>query len=363
MSIPSALIYFIACHGGPAAHFSEFANELRRDGYQIEILATGPALDKLRSLGAKEFNPDQLDINNPINQRILAEKVACSLGSGAAVITDVGHLLMANVQEAIALRSPTIKRIAYYDNPEPFVPGGYSETAEKVMSCAQKVLFSNANLAKTPLYASPDKLISLPFENRIGLGYYPVKAAAFLEAAREARHDIARRTFFQEHQISDKGQKILVYLGGNNDVYFEKAFPAFLHLLKESNLSSSEYIVLMQHHPGDKKREIDVNLSGGYPIYISNTNSEEALILADAALYYQTSMGSQLVLAGIPAIQVGHDRYNDILVRNSLAATATTAEEFLHAVKACNKPMKNAKLLNDLGISKDWLIRLKSAID
>jgi hypothetical protein len=356
----SALIYFIACHGAPAAHFSEFAKELRKEGCRVEILATGPALDKLQGVGAKEFNPDQLDINDPVSQQLLAEKVAKSLGPAAIVITDLGHLLMASVQEAIAREAPTIERLAYYENPEPFVPGGYMQTAAKVMSCANKVLFANTNLAKEPLYLSPTFTILLPLEKRVGIGYYPVEAAKFLESARGARQEIARRQFFQDHNLTDTGQNILVYLGGNHEVYFEKAFPAFLNLLRESNLDSSQYIILMQHHPGDTKREIDASLSGNFPIIVSKTNSEEAMILADKVLYYQTSMAPQFALAGIPAIQVGHETYSDILIRNQLALTATTKEDFLEALKASQKHETTDKMLTDLGISQNWGANLKS---
>ncbi len=150
----TVLIYFIACHGAPAAHFSEFAKEPRKEGCRVEILAIGPALDKLQRAGAKEFNPEGLDINDPASQRLLA----------------------------------------------------------------------------------------------------------------------------------------------------------------------------------------------------------------DAVLYYQTSMAPQFALAGIPAIQVGHDTYPDILVRNNLAPSVSHKEKLLEAVKACAKPPTNGKLLADLGISPHWLAHLKSAL-
>jgi hypothetical protein len=358
----TALIYFIACHGGPAAHFSEFAKELRREGCRVEILATGPALDKLKGAGAKEFNEEGLDINDPASQRLLAEKVAKSLGPGSVVITDLGHLLMASIQEAVAKELPSAERIAYYDNPEPFVPGGYMQTAAKVMAAANKVLFANANLAKEPLYLSPSFAILLPLEKRIGVGYYPCEAAKFLESARLARKEIARRQFFEENKLSDTGQKILVYLGGNNEVCFKEATPAFLTLVGESKLDPGEFIILLQPHPGDKKREFDQRLAGGFPFIVSKNGSEESLILADAVLYYQTSLSPQFALAGIPAIQVGHNTYPDILIRNNLAPSATTKEQFLEAVKASAKPTKSDKLLADLGISPHWLAHLKAAL-
>ena len=74
-------------------------------------------------------------------------------------------------------------------------------------------------------------------------------------------------------------------------------------------------------------------------------------------------MAPQFALAGIPAIQVGHDTYPDILIRNNLAPSVSHKEKFLEAVKACAKPpTTNGKLLADLGISPHWLAHLKSAL-
>jgi len=362
MNVLTTLIYFIACHGGPADHFAEFAEDLRKDGHQVEILATGSALDKLRNAGAKEFNPEGLDIEDPISQQLIAERIAKSLGPASVAITDVGHILMARVQEAIAHVSPDIERLAYYENPESFVPGGYSKTTEQVLACADKVLFANANLAKEPLYSAPFCPIPLAFEKRIGIGYYPIGSANLLAGERASRRKIERQEFFEEHKIVDKGQKILVYLGGNNETYFAKALPAFLQILCESNLDPSQYIILVQHHPAAKNKTIDTNLLGGCPIFVSNKNSKETLILADAALYYQTSMGPQLILAGIPAIQVGHETYRDILVRNCLARSVTNKEDFVKAVTSFEKPPNRDKLLEDLGVCSDWALRLRSAI-
>jgi len=358
----AATIYFIACHGGPAAHFAEFASELRREGFSVELLATGPAFDKLQSSGAIELNPDRLDLNSPASCRGLAQKIAETIRDASAIVTDVGHPFLAAVQEETAHSAPSVKRFAYYDNPESFVPGGYSQTAAKVMALADKVLFSNRHLAEAPLYQNPGVFFDLPLEKRVGLGYYPLAQAHFLKGARSARKEIARRLFFQQKGLEDTGQKILLYLGGNNEVFFEKAFPAFLHLLRESRLDPSRYLVVMQHHPGAKKREIDTKLSGGYPLLVSTVSSEEALLFADAALYYQTSMGPLLALAGIPAIQVGHETFPDILVRSKIAPSATTKQSFLSAVETAAAQEDSCKLLDDLGLCADWESRLLSAL-
>ena len=100
------------------------------------------------------------------------------------------------------------------------------------------------------------------------------------------------------------------------------------------------------------------------PIILSNWNTDDAQIVADAALYYQTSMGPLFALANIPAIQVGHDIYADILVRNNLCQTATTAADFAFALSKLEEhtPVDRAIILDGLGISADWFERLKIAL-
>ena len=161
----------------------------------------------------------------------------------------------------------------------------------------------------------------------------------------------------------DSGQKILVYFGGNNDVYFEKAFPAFLRLVEESNLDPSQYLVLFQQHPGARAKNRDGKLAEGQLI-LSELPSEEAQILADAALYYQTSMGPQFALAHIPPIQVGHETFPDLLVRSGLAPSATTPDELLRALGrlTVKTELQEEKLLEALGISKNWLVRLERTV-
>ncbi|HSW86351.1 MAG TPA: hypothetical protein VLG49_02505 [Rhabdochlamydiaceae bacterium] len=363
----SALIYFIACHGGPGAHFSEFAKELNQNGHKIEILATGPAYDKLKSFGAQDFNPDHLDIDNPSVQQLLAAKVAKSIDPAAkAIITDLGHSIMAEVQSQIAEEWPNVRQIAYYDNPEPFVPGDYSRAAKKVIAASNKIFvaFSNHNLVNEPIYSAPNAAIELPQNRRIGIGYYPIEAAQKLKKAREAEKEAARKQFFKTYNLIDMGQKILVYFGGNNDVYFEKAFPAFLQLIQEKQMDPSKYLVLLQQHPGAKGKNIDGNLARGQSLILSRVSSEEALTFADAALYYQTSMGPQFVLAGIPSIQIGHETYDDILVRNGLAPSVTNHDSFTQAISGLltNTEKNPNQILSDLGICKDWTDRLEAAV-
>ena len=48
-----AAVCFIACHGGPADHFATYAEALTKQGYDVQIHATGPALKKLQERNKK----------------------------------------------------------------------------------------------------------------------------------------------------------------------------------------------------------------------------------------------------------------------------------------------------------------------
>ncbi len=376
----SALIYFVACHGGPAAHFSVFSTALGDRGYQVKVLATGPALNTLRQLhiDAEELNPDGLNIEGLDAQDTLihlAERVAKTCQKAQYVITDMAHPLMEHVHAAIRDKLTQVEHFAYYDNPEPYVPGGYSEVAARVAQKAQKVLFSNAKLTTEVLYATAQDILPLPTEKRVGIGYYPVKAAEEIRDLRVKNQAKLRQDFFAKYDIPDQKQKILVYFGGNNEVYFEQAFPAFLKLINNTLQESDpdKYVVLFQQHPGAKKENRDIEAwkrqykGPALQFIVSEMSSKEAQILADCALYYQTSMGPQLAIAGIPTAQIGHEIYSDILVRNNLAPSLITQEDlvkFLSNLQSPQPKKANAQnqLLEDLGILSNWPERLQNAL-
>ena len=88
-------------------------------------------------------------------------------------------------------------------------------------------------------------------------------------------------------------------------------------------------------------------------------------MIADAALYYQTSMGAQFALLGIRTIQVGHEIYEDILIRNQLAPSVTSAEGLTCELKALSSDYKQPSqevIFDGLGICSDWLTRLEDAL-
>ncbi len=368
-------VCFVACHGGPADHFSTFAEDLVKKGHKVQIYAAGPALKKFQDRHIERVIPFSLE---NISEEAVAVEVAKKCAEANVVITDVGHTVDIPLQQALAGQASKALRLAYYDNPEPYVPGGYSSVAAKVMIAAQGVLFANANLAKAPIYQTPSEEVMLASERRFGLGYYPINQAEKIAKRRTSDHELVRAQFLSKHALVDQGQKILVYAGGNNDEYFTKAFPAFLQFLAEASQQAdlSNVIVVLQQHPGAKEKNIDTNLvqqwlhqvgRGRVPaFFVSELSSDDAQVVADGMLYYQTSMGPQFILAGIPTIQVGHNTYEDILVKNNLCATATDAYGLLNAITHLQHGVKiesdQEAIKQGLGISSDWADNLEHAI-
>jgi len=373
MSVSTAAICFIACHGGSADHFAVFAEKLVQEGRQVEVYATAPQIKKFEGLNIQVILP--LNVEEPNLAADLAKKCASAL----VVISDVGHPFDESLQKAMAVEAPTVLRAAYYDNPEPYVPGGYSKVAAGVMKAAQKVLFANANLETTPLFEEPAVEIALPAEQRVGLGYYPLKQAEKTALRRAEQHLAMREEFFKKHELKDEGQKVLVYFGGNNEVYFQEAFPAFLNFLATGmeKTDLTNYVIVLQQHPAAKTKNIDreqfemwtaehSQIKNAPTMVVSEQTSDDMQVIADGALYYQTSMGPMFALAGIPMMQVGHKSYEDVIVRGGLCPSTTTSEAFIQAI-ATIKPEavsdeSRKKILASLGIKEEWFARLKEAI-
>ena len=244
---------------------------------------------------------------------------------------------------------------------------------------AQGVLFANGNLSKTPIYQAPTEEIPLAPEKRMGIGYYPVSQAEKIAKRRTVDQSQIRAELFAKYSLIDQGQKVLVYAGGNNDEYFSKALPAFLRFIEEASQSQdlSNFVVLLQQHPGAKEKNLDVNLikqwmgqhvQGGIPqILISEMSSDEAQVVADAMLYYQTSMGPQFVLAGIPTMQVGHNTYEDILVKNRLCASVTDSAGFVNALTHLQERVGidsgHKAIYQGLEITPHWAKQLEDSIN
>lgn len=377
-SVSAAAVCLIVCHGGPADHFATFTENLSKDIEAIEIYASGPALKKLQERGIAVKVPFSLDKISPEEEDALAEQIAKTCSEAKVVITDVGHAFDIKVHKALERQAAHVPRLAYYDNPEPYVPGGYSAVAAEVMQAAQGILFANSNLAQASIFEAPDTEIDFGSRKKVGIGYYPINQAEKIAQRRTEEKLILREKLLQKNDIEDTGQKVLVYFGGNNEEYFSKALPAFLSLLEQGSGQSdfSNLVIVLQQHPGAKARNTDRNLFEDWAskhrqtpqaprIIISDSNSDDAQTVADGALYYQTSMGPQFLLAGIPTIQVGHETYEDILVRNKLSPSVTRVDQFIEVIADLNQQKSKAQqdvILERLGIKQDWLQILETTI-
>lgn len=372
-----ATVSLVACHGGPAEHFAVYAEELTKRGYEVQIHAGEEAIKKFQDRGIKtssSFSLAQLTVEE---QDRLAQTIAKACSTASVVITDVGNIFNVKIHKALDLQATQIPHLAYYDNPEPFVPGGYSATAAEVMNVAEGVIFANAALSNAKIYSAIGTEVDLAGKKRFGIGYYPVNPAVRIRERRLTDQTEVRSTFLAENGIEDHGQKLLIYFGGNNEEYFTKAFPAFLSFVEESSQAGllQNVILVIKQHPAAKEKnrdgqQIDVllkelNTSVNLPkIFIANLESDRAMVLADMALYYQTSMGPQFVLAGIPTVQIGHATYEDILVRNGLAPTVTDVTAFAHELENLGKTrnLSEDALMRDLGINPNWLDQLEHSL-
>ena len=290
---------------GPADHFATYADVLIKQGYNVKIYASGPALKKFQERGIEVVSPFSLENLRSEEEDNLADQIAKTCSTASLVLTDVGHAFDIKIQKALTVHATKIPRLAYYDNPEPFVPGGYSYTAAEVMREAEGILFANETLAQATIYSEIGKEVDFGCRKRIGIGYYPVSQAKKIAERRELEHENMRSIFLSKNEIEDKGQKLWVYFGGNNEEYFSKAFPAFLSFLAQASEQAGNGVIVIQQHPGAKVKNQDAEQVSKWlkelgekakipRIIISDLSSDNAQVIADAAFYYQTSMGPSI---------------------------------------------------------------------
>ena len=369
------VVCFVCCHSGPADHFATFAEELIKDGYEVQIYASGPALKKFQDRNIEVRTSFIADNLSNEEELLLAAEIVKTCSNAFAVLSDVGHKFDIALQKTLAEKAPKILRLAYYDNPEspePYLPQDYSSVAKQVMNAVQKVLFANANLVQ-------DSTIHLPTQERIGLGYYPVIQADKIAKRRETDHSLMRSQFLKEHAKKDLGQKVLTYFGGNNGEYFTEAFPSFLQFLSEGiqKVDLSNFIIVLQQHPGAKSSNLDRLKVEDWikkheheikaPTFIiSDKTTDQMQIITEGALYHQTSMGPLLAIPGIPLIQIGAKHYEDVLIKGGLCPSVTNSSQLLKAL-ASLKPQtisdqQKKEIFNSLGIKENWQETLKESL-
>jgi hypothetical protein len=244
--------------------------------------------------------------------------------------------------------------VVYYENPQSYVAGGYSETAAQILPLANVILFANHHLKTAPIYSKPDQIIDLTLLERHGIGYSAlpreIPELRQLKATRAAEH---RAQFLQKLGVADQGQRIIVYFGGANKIYSEEAFPHFLNLLNQLYPALPTTTFVLQQHPRAPKGE------SYQPLITSPAeNFSLALLAADVALYHQTTANLKFYLLNIPAIQVGNQKETgDLLVQEGLIPSCTTKEELLLGLQKEYHPLsaeEETKAYEAFGIRSDW---------
>lgn len=239
LSMSITEVCLLACHGGTADHFASWAEELSKEGYNVRIFAAeGPALKKFAEREVKVYYSFSLEKLNEEEKDSLAAQIAKTCSAADFVLTGVADAFEIKVQNALTTFAKKTAHWVLYENSEDFVPGGYSSNAADAMENenAEGVLFAGEPLAEAPIYREIGKEIDTGAKKRFGVGYYPVVTHAKKIAERRKLDQASiRASFFIKNKIADSGQKVVVYFGGNNKVYYSEAFPAFLSFLVQAS--------------------------------------------------------------------------------------------------------------------------------
>ena len=316
-------ICFIACHTGPAEHFAAFAEELKSD-CKVKVWTAPVAESKFQDFPHESFQ--NLDSET-------AKKIALECVGAKAVMTDLGHSFDIIMQKALAKYAPKVPRFAYYDNPEVHVPGNYNKIAEKVMKNTNHVLIANAEIS---------------VDDDAGIGYYPIAKARTLARKRDDDSKKLRIDLFHKYGLKDNGEKICVYLGGNNTDFYKEAFPAFCSMVP----NDPKILFFVQPHPSSQKLKLPGH------VQLSYWSTEDMMTIAEVVLYHQTSMAPLLAFAGIPLIQVGKSRYDDLLTTSGVPF-ASNQDELMQALKEARKKIFQPQIV---GFRQDWPDRLRKAL-
>jgi UDP-glucose 4-epimerase len=166
-------IYFVCSHAEPAIHFGAF-NEPLKEKFTVLNYSTEPAIEIFnKNVKVIEFNPLGLDLQNEGVQIQLAQEIAKTCSKAQIVITDVGDLFSVHIGQAFAHLETRPKFLCYYENPDDYVPGGYSQTAAEVIKLSDGVLFANVNLIGKQLRQDEHRVIDLGSTPCFGIGYSP----------------------------------------------------------------------------------------------------------------------------------------------------------------------------------------------
>lgn len=304
------------------------------------------------------------------------EKIAKQYPEIDEIVTEISLPESKRIHEVFFKLRPDVKRAAYYDNPESFVPGGYSQGVSSMLEGpVQEILFANHNHIKEALFSEEAQKIDTSHVIKRAIGYYPLKKVQeILDLRNREKRQKLREDLFSGLSVQDRNQKIFVYVGGANDYYYNSAWPFFLKLLSKAFTNSKEqnFLVILQQHPrarssGNADGKLLIEWKRSNPllaktIEVSCISTEEALALSDGVFYSQTSMAPIFALTGTPTMQIGPKPLDDLLIRNQLCPHILTAKQLLHSLAPESATPNVEAIYEALGFSENWQDNLAKAI-
>ena len=334
------MILFLSHHLNVASHFNQYAKVLQKHEIPYKVITDTSV--------SEQYETDLKDVIYIDIETFDLNELKESINDNDTIISGSNSPYWKDLYQLLSIEKPYIKKYVYYDNPERFVPGGYSEKAEEIFSFCEGIIFSNTNHVISGVENKNGKLISNDAHLKYGTGYYPLHIANLIKDKRTSNH-------------TDK--KILVYTGGANNQYYFEAFPHFLSLLENCKSNLENFTIILQQHPRSiKEGNIDGKLlsifkrnNPNIDIRISNTTTIDTLSIADAVLYHQTSMAPQFIFADIEKVgQIGLHKYVDTLVETG-TPSITSTEELLLFLRSDQDNSAIKKSLNrKLGISSNY---------
>lgn len=330
---------FITLHSLPAEHFVCFENVYK------DVLPTYMIFGDVAKRALKDRPPYfDLDSLDKTDMEAFADEVARICDCAQIIFVSIGHASSGYIIKALRETYGDTKRlIVYYDNPEAFVPGGYSEVAEAAIAFGQpkEILFANKNLAR----ADVEIFKGVEGVKKTGLGFYAMEQVEALKAMRVGKEKSEGRVF--------------LYLGGSetNTEYMEKALPAFIEMLRGMSFEEEPTTLYFRGHPrssGVDFAAVEAIAKPGLTVLKAPKDLLESLAIADYALYYQTSLSPLLVLGGIQAIQVGHEVYRETLVDKRIIPVAKTFSELEEILKRAPDAYSERAIYDVIGYDPAW---------
>lgn len=308
----------IVHHIGAIDHYEAFAKVCKENKIPVQIYAKGDIVSHL------------LKRNIPFQTYVNPQDISKQF---TTIITDISPQSITLLQ---TLKNRKI--MAFVDNLENNVEGGYTDQLKKIKTLAAEVLYANVHHATGP--------------KDFGIGYSPAIGRA--EKIRIMRAQAAREDFFKKHDIPDLGQKIVTFFGGANDYYYKDVVPRLANILFKENLIDNNILIVLQQHPRAKTEgNIDWNSLKSIPNVIqSEIDPDEMLSYTDVILYNQTSMSPIFCDLRVPTYQLGPKWNEDVFFR--LGGALITHQEAFSQISKPFQPLDKHKLYQEIGYDENW---------